>query len=107
MTDSHEVFCHGKMRKAIECMEFSENIYKVKYRGEILYNVLMEKHDKMMVNNLTCETLHPENPIAKIYNVLKKLPPEDQKRLAKEYNQFKIKNSNFSSKQLKYLNKCL
>ena len=27
----------------------------------MLYNVLMEEHDKMVVNNLICETLHPEN----------------------------------------------
>jgi hypothetical protein len=26
----------------------------------------MEKHDKMMINNLICETLHPNNIMAKI-----------------------------------------
>jgi hypothetical protein len=107
MTHGHEVFCNGKMRKAIECMEFSENIYKVKYRGEVLYNVLMERHETMEVNNLQCETLNPENPIAKLYNVLKNCSPEEQKRLAKEYNEFTIKNNKFTSKQLKHLNKCL
>lgn len=107
MTHIHQVFCHGKMRKAIECMEFSENVYKVKYRGEVLYNVLMEKYETMEVNNLECETLNPENPIAKLYNLLKKCSPEQQKRIAKEYNEFTIKNNNFSSKQLKHLNKCL
>jgi hypothetical protein len=26
----------------------------------------MESHDKMMINNLICETLHPSNIIAKL-----------------------------------------
>jgi hypothetical protein len=30
--------------------------------------VLLKKHEKMMVNNLICETLDPENIVAKIYN---------------------------------------
>ena len=29
----------------------------------------MENHDKMVVNNLICETLHPENGIAILYNI--------------------------------------
>ena len=38
----------------------------VDYNGETLFNVLLKKHDKMMINNLICETLHPENIAAKI-----------------------------------------
>ena len=107
MTHGHEVFYNGKMRKAIDFMEISENVYKTKYRGEILYNVLMEKHETMKVNNLICETLNPINPIAKLYNLLKDYSPEQQKQIAKYYNEYTIKNNKFSSKQLKHLNKCL
>ena len=107
MTHGHELLYNGKMRKAIECMKFSENVYKTKYRGEVLYNVLMEKHETMEVNNLICETLNPENPIAKLYNLLKDYSPEEQKQIAKEYNEYTIKNNKFTSKQLKNLNKCL
>ena len=60
------------MIKAKEFTNMFENVYKVKSNGEILYNVLMEKHDKMIVNNLICETLHPENSIAKLYRVMQK-----------------------------------
>jgi len=28
--------------------------------------VVMRKHDKMMINNLICETLHPDNVMARI-----------------------------------------
>jgi hypothetical protein len=40
-------------------------VIKVKYSGELLYNVLLEQHSTMKVNNILCETLHPENAIAK------------------------------------------
>ena len=107
MTHGHEVFYNGKMRKAIDFIKISENVYKTKYRGEVLYNVLMENHETMEVNNLLCETLNPENPIAKMYNLLKDYSPEEQKQIAKEYNEYTIKNNKFTSKQLKHLNKCL
>lgn len=42
-------------------------IIKIKNNGRILYNILMEKHDKMMVNNLVAETLDPKNSVAKLY----------------------------------------
>lgn len=30
----------------------------------------MENHDVMIVNNIVCETLHPENSVAKLYKLL-------------------------------------
>ena len=45
-----------------------KNVYKIKYDGEILYNILMEKYGHIKVNNLICETLHPKNIIARLYN---------------------------------------
>ena len=37
------------------------------YPGEYLYNVLLETYGVMKVNNMIIETLHPSNPIAKLY----------------------------------------
>ena len=48
-------------------MNISSDVKKYKYNGEILYNVLMEEHETMNVNNLICETLHKDNIIAKLY----------------------------------------
>jgi hypothetical protein len=56
------------MVKAKELVKVCSGVTKIPYTGETLYNVLMEKHDKMMINNLICETLHPENILAKIHN---------------------------------------
>jgi hypothetical protein len=49
-------------------------IEKIPYRGLPLYNILLEKHDIMMVNGLITETLNPENPIAKYYMLMAEHP---------------------------------
>ena len=60
-----------KMRKAHYFTEDYDKVYRVKYNKEILYNILMEKHEKIIVNNLICETLDPNDIIAKLYNPIK------------------------------------
>ena len=86
MTKNHEVFYKGKMTKAKDFVGLVDNVYPKKYTGEVLYNVLMEEHDKMMINNLICETLHPKNRIAKLYEVLAKMTPEKQASFIKKFN---------------------
>ena len=103
MTKDHAIFFKGKMKKAINFLQNSTGVYKVKYKGESLYNVLMEEHDKMMVNNLICETLSPKNHMAKMFTLLQKYTPDQQTILIKEYNDFVIKSNNFSKKQLKLI----
>ena len=62
----HKVFYKGEMIKARNIVDLCENVTFIPYNGETLFNVLLKKHDKMMINNLICETLHPENITAKI-----------------------------------------
>lgn len=95
------------MKRAIEYINGSDNVYKTKYRGEILYNILMVKHDTMLVNNLVCETLHPENPLAKLYMKLKEYTPEQQEEIVKKYNRHTVKTNKFSENQLKRISRCL
>jgi hypothetical protein len=99
ITANHSIFYKGEMRIAKWFLHKFENVKKVKYNGEILYNVLLEKHDKMFVNNLLCETLHPDNFIAKLYIYLQKLNPTEQQvlinKLNKEENTYKRFKSMF------------
>jgi 6-phosphogluconolactonase (cycloisomerase 2 family) len=67
MSKDHKLYYQGQMLEAKKFVGKFENVIKIKYDGEILYNVLMEKYDKICVNNLICETLHPDNVIAKLY----------------------------------------
>jgi len=62
----------------------NEKIMKVPYNGEPLYNVLMEDYDTISVNNMTCETLHPNNLVAKLYN--SKLTPEFKQNMIIKMN---------------------
>ena len=67
MTKDHQIEFNGQLVPAYRFLNFSPEVKKVKYSGEILYNVLLATHSTMVVNNLVCETLHPENLIAKLY----------------------------------------
>jgi hypothetical protein len=65
---NHKLFYNKQMIKAKHLVGKVEGVYNKKYNGEVLYNVLLETHEKMMVNNLIVETLNPENIVAKLYN---------------------------------------
>jgi hypothetical protein len=67
MTKDHKILFQGKLVEAYRFLDFSSDVRKVKYNGEVLYNVLLEEHGTMVINNITCETLHPKNIIAKLY----------------------------------------
>ena len=88
MTKNHRVFYKGEMIEAKKFIGKVENVKKVNYSGDILYNVLMENPDKMVVNNLICETLHPENCVAKLYTYLKDYSTDEQQILIKQVNDY-------------------
>jgi hypothetical protein len=101
ISKNHKLFYNGKMRNAREFLKNFDNVEnvvtKVKYTGSALYNVLLEEHDKMMVNNLICETLDPENGVAKVYMALQKLDTAEEKQsLIKKINAHVIKNNVFN-----------
>ena len=91
ISKNHKIFYKGQMVKAYEFIGTFPNIYKQPYHGETLYNVLLEEHDKMVVNNLICETLHPENPLAKLYILLQKFAPDQQQKIINKYNHMHMK----------------
>ena len=93
ISKNHGILYNGSLRPAKSFIGKFENVYKIKYTGETLYNVLMEKHDKMMVNNLICETLHPENSTAQIFIALQKLNPEEQRELIEAVNEYIVTNN--------------
>lgn len=106
LSKKHKLLYKNKMMHAEWFIGKIDNVYKVKYDGEILYNVLMEKYDKILVNNMLCETLHPENEIAKLHKLLKKIDSNDYNELIKKYNCYSItrdKNSNKNQLKLNFL----
>ena len=67
MSKEHKIFYKGQLVPAYRFLDMSREVKKVAYNGEILYNVLLDNYSTMKVNNLTCETLHPNNAIAILY----------------------------------------
>jgi len=67
LTKDHRIFYKGQMVPAERLLRVSPQVTKVKYTGEVLYNVLLADHSTMRINNLVCETLHPDNAIAILY----------------------------------------
>ena len=70
ITLEHKVFYKGKMTEASKITKKRQ-----KYNGERLYNVLMEEHNKMSVNNMIVETLDPSNTIGKVFKGIREYRP--------------------------------
>jgi uncharacterized delta-60 repeat protein len=99
ITKNHLIYYKGTAMKAKDFVNVFENVNKIKYNGEVLYNVLLKEHDKMMVNNLICETLHPDNKIGQLYKDISCMSPTERDKIIKEYNDYCIKNNTFSKKR--------
>jgi len=93
MTKDHLVAFEGQLVPAYRFLKYSKQVKKVDYHGEMLYNVLLAEHSLMTVNNLECETLHPDNSIAKLYNA--GFTAEETNTLIIEMNEA-LRQKNFS-----------
>jgi len=67
MSKDHKIEYEGSMVPAYRFLDCLEDVKKVKYTGEILYNVLLAEYGTMSVNNLRCETLEPTSQIGCLY----------------------------------------
>jgi hypothetical protein len=88
MSQNHRIFYKGQMIKANDFLYKFENVKRVKYNGEFLYNILLEIHDKMEVNNLICETLKPTCDIAILYKKVESLTPEQKWKIMNTINEY-------------------
>jgi len=86
ISQNHKVFYQGHMVKAKHLVGENENVTFVPYNGQVLYNVLLEEHEKMQVNNLIVETLHPEHKVAKLYRFLKNVDAAHHGKLIALFN---------------------
>jgi hypothetical protein len=95
ISKNHKIMHKGVMMKAEEFIENNVNVHKIKNNEKPVYNVLMEEHNKMVVNNLICETLDPNNFIAKLYMFLRNKTPKEQQRITNLYNEYILDNNIF------------
>ena len=66
ISKKHSVFYKGNMIEAGELVDLCAGVEFIPYNGETLYNVLLKKHSTITINNMVCETLDPNNIMAKI-----------------------------------------
>lgn len=90
ISKDHKLMCDNKLVRAEYLIRYNiPGIYKIQYKKEILYNVLLKEHSLMSVNNLIVETLNPENILAKIYSG--NYTPEQKNMLINKLNKYNIK----------------
>ena len=63
----HGIMYKNRLIPAKQFVGRFSGVHYSKYEGEKLYNILMEKHQIMIVNNMKVETLNPKNIVAKLY----------------------------------------
>ena len=91
ISKEHKIFYQNKFLKASQFLDLCPEVKKVKYSGECLYNVLLANYTTMQVNNLTCETLHPKNMIAKLY--LKNFTEYGRNQIIMQINKSLVSNN--------------
>ena len=83
---NHKVFYKKLMVSAKALVGIVDKVYNKSYKGEALYNVLLETHDKMIINNLIVETLDPESFMGKFYTL--GFTDEEKKNMIIQMHQF-------------------
>jgi SepF-like predicted cell division protein (DUF552 family) len=69
MSKNHKLYYKGRMTEAYKFVGNFKRVKKISYKNEILYNILLENHSTMNINNLICETLDPNHIIAKLSSI--------------------------------------
>jgi uncharacterized delta-60 repeat protein len=92
ISNYHGILYKNNLIPAKQLVGRLRGIYHVKYNNQILYNVLMEKHYIMNVNNMSVETLNPKNIVAKLYT--NEHSPEEKMKLILEINEITKNNKN-------------
>lgn len=64
LSSNHRIFYKNKFLEAGDLVGH-KGVYTLPYNNQLLYNVILNQHDIMNVNNIICETLDPKNPAAK------------------------------------------
>jgi uncharacterized delta-60 repeat protein len=97
ISNYHGIIYKNQLIPAERLVGRLRGIYYVKYNKQVLYNVLMEKHYIINVNNMSVETLNPKNIVAKLYK--NEHSPEEKTRLILEINEISKNNRNIKNKK--------
>jgi len=102
ISNNHLIMYKNKLIAAKMFVGKTPRITYKKYTGEIMYNILMEKHYIVTVNNMKVETLNPNHIVATLYR--DKHSEKDKKKLILQINEQSINYENFKSNKLNMRN---
>ena len=105
----HCIKWNDKLIEAYKFVGRLRGVHYEKYNGELLYNILMEKHYIIKINNLKVETLNPKNVVAHLYtnnytyeerkNIILKMNEETKKNAISMTNDIiKLRNIQYSKR---------
>ena len=60
----HKIYFKNKLIEAKDFVDSFVYVTRIKNKKEVLYNILMDKHEIIIANNIPVESLHPNNLIA-------------------------------------------
>ena len=84
ISNHHGILHNNKLIQASKFVGRLPGVYYKKYNNEILYNILMEKHYIIPINNIKVETLNPINFVAQLYT--KNYTHEEKTKIILEMN---------------------
>lgn len=90
ISKDHKIMCDKQLVRAEYLIQYIPTIYKIPYNKEKVYNVLLNSHSTMSVNNMIVETMNPNNPLAKVY--LGNYTIKEKNELIKLLNKITTKN---------------
>jgi hypothetical protein len=73
ISKKHKIYMKGKLKAAYRLVDSYKGVSLVPYKGQMLFNVLLEEYGLMNVQGMMCETLHPLNPMATLFRELYKI----------------------------------
>jgi len=89
ISKDHKIMCDKKLVRAEYLTQYIPTIYKIQYNKAKLYNVLLNNHSTMSINNLTVETMDPKNALAKLY--MGNFTTDQKNEIIKILNKYTIK----------------
>jgi uncharacterized delta-60 repeat protein len=92
ISNYHGILYKNKLIPAKQLVGKLRGIYYINYNGDKLYNILMEKHYIISINNMKVETLNPKNIIAKLYT--SNYDEEEKTKIILEINENSKNNIN-------------
>jgi uncharacterized delta-60 repeat protein len=102
ISNNHVIVYNNKLIQAHRFVGRVRGVYYAKYNSEFLYNILMEKHYVIKVNNLKVETLYPKNFVAHLYT--HNYTPQEKRNIILKMNEQAIKIDEQKPKKFDILN---